>query len=335
MTRIPSGFSLPNLQPSINPGPLSKNVKLIAVIAAVAFSVFAFCLPFVCYKAHTSLKGEETKSIKDERSYFRMTYDWHMASLREAQTRTFSFKERVLDHLGFRKGEYIDPTSSEPIQWKSNSSCLILFVHGLDGHPSDFIKYKETLNGEDRDVHLLYTFNRGRCSTEEGAKPILSLIADYRKSYGNNPIALIGTSRGGPIMAHIELELRRAEENSRVYIGTVSGANNGSYMMTLAKLTKVAFLLFPQDLIRVLDFNSDVPQSLMTKQKKTLPDGCVRQFDFWATTGDLTVVPCSSGFPDLDNAKHTLVHGQGHTSIVQHVLESVTHRVEKFLSEVT
>ncbi|QVL57391.1 MAG: alpha/beta hydrolase [Simkaniaceae bacterium] len=331
MSRISSGFSFPSSYPNMNLGRglANKNIKL---IAAIAFSVFTLLLPIVCYKMHTSLLGDETKSIQDERHYFQVVYDWNMATFREIQSRAFSFKERGLDRLGFRKDCYLDPTSKEPIQWKENSSCLILFVHGLDGHPSHFAQYKSLLDAENRDIHLLYTLNRGRCSTEDGASPILSIIANYREKHSQNPIVLVGTSRGGPLMAHIELELRK-HQKSRVYVGTVSGANNGSYMMTLAKVFKVGFLLFPQELISVLDFNHEVPQSLIQKQKKPLSNQSVRQFDYWATTGDLTVVPCSSGLPDIPDASHFLVHGQGHTSIVDHVVEEVTSRVETFLSE--
>ena len=326
--RIPSGFYLANL-PSI--GQFSRKMlpRNIKRICAVALVIFTFVCPGISYYAHTCLKGEQLKAIPDERHYLQIVRDWHLANFREVHARVVSGKERMLDRLGFRKGHYLDPTNSESVQWKENSSCLILFVHGLDGHPSHFAQYKNDLEKDDRDTHLVTVLNRGHCSTEDGAAPILSLIGDYRKKFSQNPIVLIGTSRGGPIMAHIELALREQKNNPRVYVGTVAGANNGAILMSLGRVTRVAYLLFHRGLVEALDFNQSAPQDLITRQRKG--DLSRRQFDYWATTGDFTVTPCFSGFPDIPGARHTLVHAQGHTSVVVGVREDVTRCVEDFL----
>ncbi|MCB1073317.1 MAG: hypothetical protein KDK96_09500 [Chlamydiia bacterium] len=324
---IPSGFSS---VPSI--GHLSRQIlpHNIKKICAVAFIILTFVCPFISYYAHALVKGKQLKHIPDERIYRKIFLDWHLANYREVCARIVSGKERMLDCLGYRKGHYLDPTSRETVQWKEKSSCLILFVHGLDGHPSHFAEYKKHLERDDRDTHLLTVLNGGHCTTEDGAAPILSLIGKYREKFPQNPIVLIGTSRGGPIMAHIELELReQGEANPRVYVGTIAGANNGAGLMRLGTIFRVAYLFFNPGLIEALDFNQSVPQDLISRQKAG--DLSKRQFDYWATSGDFTVTPYSSGFPDIPGAYHFLVHGQGHTSVVVGVREDVTGRVEDFL----
>ncbi|WP_420422605.1 esterase/lipase family protein [Simkania sp.] len=272
-------------------------------------------------------KVETGAPLIDRRNPLLLIFHRYVAFLSDVYTQIITKYEAFLDWKGSPSQTYIDPSLTQSYRWKEKSTGLYVFIHGIHGHPSCWNAYKKAIEAHDpnADVCLIKVNNGGDCSLEEATTPILNLLKNYTTKYRDKPIALVGTSRGGPIVASLELKMRKLAQKPKVYVGTIAGAHHGSLMMTLLKMTGCAHLWFSPEVIEELSYKSDCSKELLEQQQKKLTTK--RKFRSYCTTEEFQIQPCISAFSRLvietsskSIAKERFyVHGSGHLSIVDRV----------------
>lgn len=286
---------------------------------------------------------EQGAPLKDQRGLFLFIFHRYVAFFRDTYTQMVTKYEAFLDWKGSPSETYIDPSIDQDFHWKENSSGLYVFIHGIHGHPSCWNAYKKTIKTQDphADVCLIKVKNGGDCSLEEAAEPIFRLLKNYSKKHHANPIALIGTSRGAPITASLELKMRKLAHGPKVYVGTIAGAHHGSLMMTLLKTIGCAHLWFSREVVNELSYKSNCATKLLDQQKTGLIVD--RKFRSYCTTEEFQIQPCISSFPRLQIEKtgsskmvseeHFYIHGSGHLSIVDRVQPHILDDLFKWMGK--
>lgn len=272
-------------------------------------------------------KVEEGAPLVDRRNPLLLIFHRYVALLSDIQTQVITKYEAFQDWKGSPNETYIDPSSTQNYSWKEKSSGLYVFIHGIHGHPSCWNAYKKAIETQDpnADICLIRVKNGGDCCLEEATAPILSLLNDYTTKYQENPIAIVGTSRGGPIAGNLELKMRELSHKPRVYVGTIAGAHHGSLMMTLLKATGCAQLWFSPEVVEELSYESNCAKKLLDQQENGVT--AKRKFRSYCTTEEFQIQPCISAFPrlNIDGSLRSsieerfYVHGSGHLSIVDRV----------------
>ncbi len=257
------------------------------------------------------------RDVKDDRSFIKRIIHAVQTLFREC----FYGLKILFGRLKLRfskKVEYVCPKTPEH-QWKVGNRGLILCVHGLNdspyiwnGHIKEFRK-----QGLNVDIKAPYVPEKGNCSLEQAAKPILKMVEDYIKKHPKNPICLLGVSNGARVVNYVDANLRH--KPVKMKISTIAGAHLGSSRMDFFRQVPLIQKMFHKSLKEELAYVSDNTRSLVKSLRKPLDCG-TRSYDFYASTEDYIVTPFYSSLPILNQGeKHYVVHGEGHGSIVWRV----------------
>lgn len=290
----------------------------------------------------TPRKIEEGAPLQDGRRFFHILFHRYVAFFHDMYVQIVGKYEAFLDWMGSPSETYIDPSLRQKIHWKEKSSGLYVFIHGIHGHPSCWNQYKKMIEAKDphADVCLIKVKNGGDCRLEEAVKPIFHLIKDYSNQHRTKPVALVGTSRGAPITASLELKMRQFVNRPKVYVATIAGVHHGSIMMNLIKKVGCDRFWFTREATEELAFESDCAKNLLEQQKAKLT--VERKFRSDCTTEEFQIQPCTSAFSQLKietmspkpvTEERFYVHGSGHISIVDRVREHLVGDLMKWMGK--
>lgn len=210
-----------------------------------------------------------------------------------------------------------------PLKWKENSRGLFVFVHGLRSDPAAWHVQLALLESkEDYDIFAPVIQDRGLCSLDEAAGPLLQPILDYTQKHLSKPICLLGTSNGGRIVSWLEVQCRAAAPETPIKVSIVAGVLFGSKQMDRLDRWGVSSFLYPENLKKELKFGSEKAQELLESIDAPQSENCAdRSYEFFATTEDLLVPEFKSSIPELKTVNYSghIIHGESHGSIVSAV----------------
>lgn len=262
---------------------------------------------------------------EDYRGFFTLLFHRYLANYRDFRSEARKHYEQFLESVGHPSETYTAPT--QPLEkFHENSEGLYLFVHGLKGHASAWNGYKTAIEQKEgqADVRLIKVLNGGDCAVNDAAEQINTIIDAYLKEHPNKPIALVGTSRGGPIVAELELRLRASAPDTPVFVGTIAGANGGTLMMNLLNAIPIVNRLYGKAVIDELSYKSGKVQELQGRQGTSVPQN--RTYVNYCTTEEFQIQPCTGFFQSHHNNYY--MHGWGHISIVEGVQNHLLGKIE-------
>ncbi len=216
------------------------------------------------------------------------------------------------------------PSYGQKIEWKSDSQGLVVLLHGLRNAPAAWYAQLRILKQHERiDVFAPTVPKRGMCSLEEAASPILPTLLDYVGKNPGKPLCILGVSNGSRIAAWLEIQLRGCASQTPVRVSTIAGVHLGSRRMNLLEKLGLAKWFYPDVLREELKYGSAKARELLGRLASPLPAGCAaRDYEFFASTDDLSVPDLDSSLPTLNKGERSyIVHGHSHDSIVTAVAE--------------
>ncbi|CDR33406.1 hypothetical protein [Criblamydia sequanensis] len=289
---------------------------------------------------------------QDNRTTLQKIIDVILATFRNLLAVWKTFPSRIATAFNFMPySEYCqarDPATWN--KWKGNSEGLHLLTHGFLGHPSIWNSYIDALQKKEpnSDVRVPFVPEKGNCSLEEATMPIREMVRSYldeqisKKENTVIHISLYGVSNGARITLNLldglindELNTRLKEKNLRLAVkvdaiaGVLLGTTN--WKLRLANCSNFTNW-FARNVLRVSknileDFNykSEACKKLIENvQKINKTSNIALSYHFHASTEDPQVSPCSSSLPILNKGEtFNVVHGEGHSSIVGRVKDSI------------
>ena len=216
----------------------------------------------------------------------------------------------------------------------NKSTCLFLFVHGLNGSPScwrkyiEKIKYKYNNSEKSPTIITVNVPNKGNCKLDTAVCSIYKIVKNYISKFPNNPIYLFGFSNGTRIIFQIEYYLRYDHPQIQVHIISIAGVFKGTLIMNGYGATLFSFL-YSEDTIREMSYKSKRSQILLEDIKQPLPLNVVRYYIFYYSLDDILVVPQSSAICDTckENTRYFEVNSEGHNSLLNYVCDHVLNEV--------
>lgn len=261
------------------------------------------------------------RTLYDHRSYASMTVHAVMSLFRQVQYTLTVLYHRISAH-------YPAP-SLRNVVWKQGSQGLVVLLHGLRNDPAAWFSQIDLLRKHSQiEVFAPVVPNRGMCSLEEAAQPVLPAIEQYARENPGKPICLLGVSNGSRVATWSETQLRQSAPQSPVLVSTIAGVHKGSKRMNLLEYLGLAKYFYPQVLQEELAYNSETSSTLLNRVKAPLPAGCAeRYYEFYATTEDVSVPDLDSSLPFIEKQEHWyLLHGHSHDSIVTAIAgEQIKH----------
>lgn len=260
----------------------------------------------------------------DHRSEFAKFFDFLISIIRE-----IGYVLSMLPHR-LRKEDARFHRCENGMQWKVNSQGLYVLLHGLKGHPAMWTNYIAEFSEDQRtknvDLFVPYVPKAGNCGLEEALQPIRKLIFDYATNNPGKPICLIGVSNGGRMADVIETEMRVQHPTTPMKILTMAAVHFGSSF--LMKILDCGFTRWwtqlHEDIRQELPLGSQKAQEIIKAVIQPCPPNVTRDYEFFAATEDAVVPDLGSSLPVLGKSeRHRIVHGYGHSSIVDGVREKV------------
>lgn len=209
--------------------------------------------------------------------------------------------------------------------WRKENDGLVVFLTGLQGHPSWAASYVENI-AKDRpqlEVRIPWIPHSGDCTLEEAATSVIDMVRDYIKQNPGKPITLIGTSNGGRIAGKVETALR--SENVAIRIGSIAGVFFGSERVSFLKKICLGWI-YSEAIMKELAVGSPVAEDLIQKMRRPIYRG-ERDYTFYATANDFNIPNTSSCFPEIHQPlERRFLKRCGHVSITEVVREEELQR---------
>ncbi|MCB1081538.1 MAG: hypothetical protein KDK63_00180 [Chlamydiia bacterium] len=270
----------------------------------------------------------EIKDLRyvEERSDLRIIADRYVVEWKDLIARLWSVWERLRDVCRMPSGIYVTP---ENITFANNSIRLYVFVHGLRGHPSHWNTYSKAIAAKDSqaDVMQVYVPHSGNCSCREATDAIFQKIQAYVEDRSDRKVALIGTSRGGPLVLDLADQIHTQSPNTKVFVATIAGANHGSRFMNWINKIPLINRMHDETLRAELEYNE-------TTRYKLQEGNASKEYHAYTAVDDRTVVPFTSSLlhSTAKNVHNYVVRGgEGHISIVDHVQEDLVNKCVAFM----
>ena len=207
---------------------------------------------------------------------------------------------------------------------KSDSKGLVVLLHGLRSDPVAWYCQLGILQKYEKiEVYAPTVTKRGLCSRNEAAEPILDLLVNYTQQHPGKPICLLGHSNGSRLVAWLEIQLRERAPKTPIKVSTIAGVLLGSSQMDRLEEVGLAERFYPEALRQELKFGSETAKDLLGQLSSDLSDGCAeRDYEFFATTEDLSVPDLNSSLPRINrNERFHILHGHSHDSIITAVAQ--------------
>lgn len=260
-----------------------------------------------------TLSNQEIRQF-DKRPLWRKVIDCVLSILREYAYSLSMFWNRMT----------ISPkhyhNCDQNIEWNKSSHGLFVLIHGLNGHPSSWNSHiKEIKKEKNVDIFTPFVPEKGQCTLEKAANPILKHVQAYCDKHPNKPVILIGVSNGGRIATYIDIEMRKKDKyhKTAIKVSTIAAVHFGSLAIDHLKNFGLDGLILQEHVSKELVHGSQKARELLHELKKPLPTGVTRHYEFYATTED-SRVGLPSSLPKLNhNEKLHVIHGHGHNSIVK------------------
>lgn len=294
----------------------------------------------------------EGERFIDQRSSIKKIIDNVIGQISTLDSLIKSEYGKILTSLNRNQySEYCYPKKAETWnRWKNNSKGLHVLVHGFKGHPIIWDLYIKALRESDpkADIRAPFVPKTGNCRLEKATTSIRTMVNAYIREQIDNkentviPISLYGVSNGARITLNIlnglideELEVRLKEKGLRVAIkvDNISGILRGTTDWKVRFINKYAFtkwiarniFKFSLKVFEEFQYKSDVSTTLLdTTRKINNTANVVFNFAFYASTEDRVVEPYFSSLPVLGKGEsHNIVHGEGHTGLVDRVFPHV------------
>ncbi len=253
-----------------------------------------------------------------------------------------------------QKKFYSDPKTT-PIQDIEGSKGLIVMVHGLNAHPSQFDRmHKALLENEETKNETIYrphVPNKGNCSLNSAAEKTLQRIRAWALKNPHSPIKLIGVSNGGRIVAHIAHQLKVEDEvlnPIRVsciaaplfgteVIGNAGDQSLKSRFWRFLLKTPLAGSMKPI-VIKEMAYGSERAKRLVSQMREGARAGVV--FNTYGSTSDSKVTPAPTTAPlNVQNLSSKFYTNEGHSSIIKRAQSDIIdatkeHMKERYVSRV-
>lgn len=219
-------------------------------------------------------------------------------------------------------------------QWNEKSKGLILMLHGLRGHPSQFDSHVRNLRKEkDLDLRVPFITNKGDDSKENLLAPLQELIGNYIESQkqkdGKKPIkiCLIGISNGGRLSVMLTGWL--AEKYPEVEL---LGLANAPVLHGTKITSTLPFRAsgFHESIIKDFEYKGR-DRKWVRRAVSNLPD--TFKLRTYIAMDDLMVYPYSAAMlPPLKNINNRFYRGQGHISILRGAEKDHLKEISSFLA---
>lgn len=300
--------------------------------------------------SHDELPREQ--QFQDQRSLGKKIAHAVLAPLRDLNAVLKTIPSRILTKFNLSSySEYCHPENPESLKsWNENSTGLHLFTHGFLGHPSIWNTYLNALRKEEAnaDVRAPFVIKEGNCSLEEATLPIREMLKNYVNSQIQTkentiiPICLYGVSNGARITLNLldglideELDEKLKSKGLRLAIkvdlmaGVLRGTTywkirfaNSCYLSKW--IARNIFRISPE-VLQDFKYKSESTTKLLDTVRKINNTLNINiQYNMFSTTEDGLVKPYTSALPVLGKGEtHNIVHGEGHTSIVERVFSTV------------
>lgn len=204
--------------------------------------------------------------------------------------------------------------SSLDRHFRSNSSQLIVYIHGVNGSPKRASDFLAALQDYDHlaDIYGPTLPNYFNCEFESAMQPILNLVKKYRAKFPSNEITVIGYSYGTLGVKHIE--------------DSIDGVKC-FYISALFKGTKFATYLNWFGILRLLWYHKDVIKNLLWKSNDpSFKSSCSIKRTFIYSDSDERVFPAETS---KGVGRNIILKGYTHHSILPKaldiILESLFH----------
>lgn len=268
----------------------------------------------------------------DRRNSVEKSFDFALSLVKELHYAVTMVKEQFFDS---QKTCY--ETCEKKKEWTKESQGCVVFLTGLNGHPSIWKKHLEHLKGVNEiDRFVPYVPENGECELDQAAEPIYKVVLDYTHKHPGKKLCLIGVSNGARIATYIETKLRQSAPDSPVKVSTIAGAHFGSrWANYLQILNALQIAHCCPTLFNELGFASDKAKELLDEVQKPLAPNVKRSYQFYATTEDLIISDLASSIPKIGAIANgsKIYHGEGHNSIVEHVADEQMKDALQFLRE--
>lgn len=268
----------------------------------------------------------------DRRNSVEKSFDFALSLLKEVDYAITMAKELFYDS---QRTTY--ESCEKQKEWNKESQGCMVFLTGLNGHPSIWKKHLSDLKAvEAIDRFVPYVPENGECELDQAAEPIYKVVLDYTQKHPGKKICLIGVSNGARIATYIETKLRQDAPNSPVKVSTIAGVHFGSrwanYLQILnaLQISRCCPALFNE-----LGFASMKAKELLDEVQKPLAPNVKRAYQFYATTEDLIISDLSSSIPKIGTiaSSFKIYHGEGHNSLVERVADEQMKDALQFLRE--
>ncbi len=254
------------------------------------------------------------------------------------------------------RNEYCDPKNENTWRdWKAGSAGLHVLSHGFQGHSSIWNRYIKELRkqGGNADIRVPFIPEKGNCSLEEATASIRTMVKKYikkeidiKQNCAIPTIYLYGVSNGARISLNMlnglvddemskDLENKNLRLNFKIYsiAGVLRGTKNWQIRLAhscrfMNWVARKIFKISP-DLLNDFKYESEGSTKLieMARLIHKNVDRISFTFDFYASTEDGLMKPYAASLPVLGRGEtHNIVHGEGHTSIVNRVLADIMQK---------
>lgn len=221
----------------------------------------------------------------------------------------------------------------------SDEEALGVLIHGINGHPSSFDRYFDTLSSS-HPISLFQPFvrERGQCSLDKSVDPIYEQVLEWAQNHPNLPVVLIAVSNGTRIAGSLAVRLREAGIENPIQVNCIAGPLKGTKLMNQPPLPsilqrfwrKVAQKLYHPDAYTELSWESDRAEQLVQNMRK-IAKTADTHFSFYTTLSESTIHPYRSACPYIEGASYYATWTEGHSSVVRTVHDVVMGEVKEFL----
>ena len=223
----------------------------------------------------------------------------------------------------------------------SSKKRLVVCLHGLNNHPTQFKKIVDEMEKRDLSettIYIPHILQKGNAKLDDMVEPIFKEIqrwAQYHQRWAqyqsleDKELVLVGISNGGRISRAIEAELIKSGNVGyikKIKFVSIVGACKGSSLANLAHKLHLSWIMskniseeMPTDSKRNDQLNKDLTSGLGNSPQ------IIREYTFIASPHDWQVPNYDSTLMEIQShqVRYALIPSHGHNSIVNAAAQAV------------